>query len=181
MTKLELIKEICKRTGVDNASVTNTIEAMMSVMKDTMSKGECIYLRGFGSFILKHRAQKTARNISKNQESDHHRARSRSAGFQALQGLRRHAEEVNSMSPRPPRTRDKKKSTPQGVLFFYGCFLSAYASGSFTESESSSSCDWSITPGASSMTSRPELFLGKAMQSRMLSKPAKSETKRSRP
>ncbi|MBP5484339.1 MAG: integration host factor subunit beta [Bacteroidaceae bacterium] len=67
MTKLELIKEICKRTGVDNASVTNTIEAMMSVMKDTMSKGECIYLRGFGSFILKHRAQKTARNISKNQ------------------------------------------------------------------------------------------------------------------
>ena len=66
MTKLELIKEICKRTGVDNASVTNTIEAMMSVMKDTMSKGECIYLRGFGSFILKHRAQKTARNISKN-------------------------------------------------------------------------------------------------------------------
>ena len=67
MTKLELIKEICKRTGVDNASVTNTIEAMMSVMKDTMSKGEGIYLRGFGSFILKHRAQKTARNISKNQ------------------------------------------------------------------------------------------------------------------
>ena len=67
MTKLELIKEICKRTGVDNTSVTNTIEAMMSVMKDTMSKGECIYLRGFGSFILKHRAQKTARNISKNQ------------------------------------------------------------------------------------------------------------------
>ena len=67
MTKLELIKEICKRTGVDNASVTNTIEAMMSVMKDTMSKGECIYLRGFGSFILKHRAQKTARNISRNQ------------------------------------------------------------------------------------------------------------------
>ena len=67
MTKLELIKEICKRTGVDNASVTNTIEAMMSVMKDTMSQGECIYLRGFGSFILKHRAQKTARNISKNQ------------------------------------------------------------------------------------------------------------------
>ena len=67
MTKLELIKEICKRTGVDNASVTNTIEAMMSVMKDTMSKGECIYLRGLGSFILKHRAQKTARNISKNQ------------------------------------------------------------------------------------------------------------------
>ena len=67
MTKLELIKEICKRTGVDNASVTNTIEAMMSVMKDTLSKGECIYLRGFGSFILKHRAQKTARNISKNQ------------------------------------------------------------------------------------------------------------------
>jgi DNA-binding protein HU-beta len=67
MTKLELIKEICNRTGVDNASVSATIEAMMSVMKDTMSKGECIYLRGFGSFILKHRAQKTARNISKNQ------------------------------------------------------------------------------------------------------------------
>ncbi len=67
MTKLELIKEICNRTGVDTASATATIEAMMSVMKDTMSKGECIYLRGFGSFILKHRAQKTARNISKNQ------------------------------------------------------------------------------------------------------------------
>ena len=67
MTKLELIKEICNRTGVDTASATDTIEAMMSVMKDTMSKGECIYLRGFGSFILKHRAQKTARNISRNQ------------------------------------------------------------------------------------------------------------------
>ena len=67
MTKLELIKEICSRTGVDTASATATIEAMMSVMKDTMSKGECVYLRGFGSFILKHRAQKTARNISKNQ------------------------------------------------------------------------------------------------------------------
>lgn len=67
MTKLELIKEICNRTGVDTASATATIEAMMSVMKDTMSKGECIYLRGFGSFILKHRAQKTARNISRNQ------------------------------------------------------------------------------------------------------------------
>ena len=66
MTKLELIKEICNRTGVDTASATATIEAMMSVMKDTMSKGECIYLRGFGSFIVKHRAQKTARNISKN-------------------------------------------------------------------------------------------------------------------
>ena len=67
MTKLELIKEICNRTGVDTASATATIEAMMSVMKDTMSKGECIYLRGFGSFILKHRAQKTARNNSRNQ------------------------------------------------------------------------------------------------------------------
>lgn len=67
MTKQELIREICSRTGVDTASATATIEAMMSVMKDTMAQGECIYLRGFGSFILKHRAQKTARNISKNQ------------------------------------------------------------------------------------------------------------------
>lgn len=66
MTKADIVNEISKNTGIDKNSVLSTIEAFMEVVKDSLSKDENIYLRGFGSFIVKKRAQKTARNISKN-------------------------------------------------------------------------------------------------------------------
>jgi DNA-binding protein HU-beta len=66
MTKAELVNEIARNTGIDKATVLKTIESFMEVVKDSLSKSENVYLRGFGSFILKHRAEKTARNISKN-------------------------------------------------------------------------------------------------------------------
>ena len=56
-----------KKTGVDKAAVLTTVEAFMDAVKESLiTKEENVYLRGFGSFILKKRAQKTARNISKN-------------------------------------------------------------------------------------------------------------------
>ena len=66
MTKAELVTQITRRTGVEKVTVLNIIETFMEVMKDTMSKGENVYLRGFGSFILKRRAKKIGRNITKN-------------------------------------------------------------------------------------------------------------------
>lgn len=66
MTKAEIATEIAKTTGIDKASVVNVIEQLMTVVKDTLAHGENVYLRGFGSFTIKKRAAKTARNISKN-------------------------------------------------------------------------------------------------------------------
>ncbi|HBG56834.1 HU family DNA-binding protein [Proteiniphilum sp. UBA1028] len=66
MTKADIVNEIAKNTGVDKASVLATVESFMDVVKDSLANNENVYLRGFGSFIVKRRAQKTARNISKN-------------------------------------------------------------------------------------------------------------------
>lgn len=66
MTKAEIVNEISKKTGIDKATVLVSVEAFMEVVKNSLTEGENVYLRGFGSFILKKRAQKTARNISKN-------------------------------------------------------------------------------------------------------------------
>ena len=66
MTKADIVSEIAKTTGIDKASVLETIEKFMETVKDSLSEGENVYLRGFGSFIVKTRSQKTARNISKN-------------------------------------------------------------------------------------------------------------------
>lgn len=66
MTKAEIASQIAKTTGIDKASVVTVIEQLMSVVKDSLAHGENVYLRGFGSFIVKHRAAKPARNISKN-------------------------------------------------------------------------------------------------------------------
>lgn len=66
MTKAEIVNEISKKTGIDKATVLTTVEAFMSSVKGSIENGENVYLRGFGSFILKKRAKKTARNISKN-------------------------------------------------------------------------------------------------------------------
>lgn len=66
MTKAEIVAEIAKTTGIEKASVLETVEKFMTVVKDSLANGENVYLRGFGSFIVKERAEKTARNISKN-------------------------------------------------------------------------------------------------------------------
>ena len=66
MTKADVVSQISKKTGIDKATVLATVEAFMETVKDALSEDENVYLRGFGSFIVKKRAQKTARNISKN-------------------------------------------------------------------------------------------------------------------
>ena len=66
MTKAEIASEIAKTTGIDKATVVTVIEQFMTIVKDSLAHGENVYLRGFGTFDLKHRAKKTARNISKN-------------------------------------------------------------------------------------------------------------------
>ncbi len=66
VTKAEVISKISEQTGIDKADVSVAVEAMFSVVKNTLSEGENIYIRGFGSFINKKRARKVARNISKN-------------------------------------------------------------------------------------------------------------------
>jgi len=66
MTKADIVNEISKKTGIEKVLVQKSVESFMEIMKDSMIKGNNIYLRGFGSFILKKRAKKTARNISKN-------------------------------------------------------------------------------------------------------------------
>ena len=66
MTKAEIVPEIAGKTGIEKKDVLNTIEAFMEVVKESLTREENVYLRGFGSFIVKKRAQKTARNISKN-------------------------------------------------------------------------------------------------------------------
>ncbi len=67
MTKADIIDEIVESTGVVKKDVSATVEAFMEVIRNSLlEKKENVYLRGFGSFIVKHRAEKTARNISKN-------------------------------------------------------------------------------------------------------------------
>lgn len=66
MTKADLVNEISKSTGIDKQTVLATVEAFMETVKTSLSNEENVYLRGFGSFIVKKRAQKTARNISRN-------------------------------------------------------------------------------------------------------------------
>ena len=65
MTKADIVNEISKSTGIDKATVLETVEKFMEAVKDSLAIGENVYLRGFGSFIIKTRSQKTARNISK--------------------------------------------------------------------------------------------------------------------
>jgi DNA-binding protein HU-beta len=66
MTKADIVKEISQNTGIENVTVVKAVEAFMETMKDSLAGGNNVYLRGFGSFIVKKRAEKTARNISKN-------------------------------------------------------------------------------------------------------------------
>lgn len=66
MIKADLVNEVSKKTGIERKLVMATIESAMDVIKETMINQENVYLRGFGSFVVKERAAKTARNISKN-------------------------------------------------------------------------------------------------------------------
>ena len=66
MTKAEIVQEIANKTGIEKVAVQATVEAIMDSIKKSMINGENIYLRGFGTFLLKKRAEKTGRNISKN-------------------------------------------------------------------------------------------------------------------
>ena len=66
MTKADIVNEIAKSTGIEKVQVQQVVESFMENIKETMMAGNNVYLRGFGSFIIKRRAQKVARNISKN-------------------------------------------------------------------------------------------------------------------
>lgn len=66
MTKADIVNEIAKSTGIDKTTVLATVEAFMEAVRGSLENEENVYLRGFGSFVVKKRAQKTARNISKN-------------------------------------------------------------------------------------------------------------------
>ncbi|MCF8374682.1 MAG: integration host factor subunit beta [Bacteroidales bacterium] len=66
MTKADIVNEVSKNTGIEKITVLKTVEAFMESVKGSLVKGKNVYLRGFGSFIVKKRAEKTARNISKN-------------------------------------------------------------------------------------------------------------------
>lgn len=66
MTKADIVNEIAKTTGVEKAQVQQVVEAFMESVRESLVRHENVYLRGFGSFIIKRRAEKVARNISKN-------------------------------------------------------------------------------------------------------------------
>ena len=65
MTKADLVNEIVEETGLDKLEALRAVEAFMNSIKSSLSNGENVYLRGFGSFIVKKRKKKTGRNISK--------------------------------------------------------------------------------------------------------------------
>jgi len=66
MTKAEIVAEIANKTGIEKIAVQSVVETFMDTVKGAMINGDNVYMRGFGSFIIKERAEKTGRNISKN-------------------------------------------------------------------------------------------------------------------
>ncbi|MEJ6584193.1 MAG: HU family DNA-binding protein [Crocinitomicaceae bacterium] len=66
MTKADIVSSIVDETGLERVEALKVVEAFMTSIKSSLSNGENVYLRGFGSFIVKERAEKTGRNISKN-------------------------------------------------------------------------------------------------------------------
>jgi len=67
VTKAEVIIEIAQKTGIDKADVAASLEGFFTVVKNSLAKGENVYVRGFGSFVVKHRKEKIGRIISKNE------------------------------------------------------------------------------------------------------------------
>ncbi len=66
MTKAEIVSNIAEKSGLEKADVLRVVEDLMTEVKDALESGTNVYLRGFGSFIVKKRAEKTGRNITKN-------------------------------------------------------------------------------------------------------------------
>ena len=66
MTKADIVNEVAKATVIEKTTVQTVLEASMDSIKDSLAKGQPVYLRGFGSFIIKPRAEKAARNITRN-------------------------------------------------------------------------------------------------------------------
>jgi DNA-binding protein HU-beta len=66
MTKADIVNKISGKTGIEKLAVQTTVEEFMKTVRRSLENGENVYLRGFGSFVVKKRAQKTGRNISKN-------------------------------------------------------------------------------------------------------------------
>lgn len=67
MTKAELVNEIVTKTGIEKMMVQTIVESMMKVIKTSLVNRENVYLRSFGSFVVKKRAEKIGRIITKNQ------------------------------------------------------------------------------------------------------------------
>ena len=66
MTKADIVSKISNKLGLEKNEILATVECLMSEIKSSLDNGENVYLRGFGSFIVKKRAEKTGRNILKN-------------------------------------------------------------------------------------------------------------------
>lgn len=66
MTKADIVNRITDKTGMEKSDVQAVVESFMKEVRNSLETGENVYLRGFGSFIIKKRAEKTGRNISKN-------------------------------------------------------------------------------------------------------------------
>lgn len=66
MTKADIVADIAEETGLERVEALKAVEAFMTSVKKSLANGDNVYLRGFGSFIVKERAEKTGRNISKN-------------------------------------------------------------------------------------------------------------------
>lgn len=66
MTKADIVSTIVEETGLERVEALKAVEAFMATIKDSLAGGQNVYLRGFGSFVVKERAEKTGRNISKN-------------------------------------------------------------------------------------------------------------------
>lgn len=66
MTKIELVKKVAEKTGIDQSTAMAAVEGVIDTLKESLIEKENVYIRGWGTWTLKHRAKKTARNISKN-------------------------------------------------------------------------------------------------------------------
>ena len=93
MTKADLVNEISKKTGIDKVAVAMTVESFMEEVKKAMIADKDVFLRGFGSFVVKTRAEKTARNILKNTTGKWEQT----ANATLLQGLQDEAWDIITM------------------------------------------------------------------------------------
>jgi DNA-binding protein HU-beta len=66
MTKIELVKKVAEKTGIDQPTALAAVEGVIETLKEAQINKEDVFIRGWGTWTLKHRAEKTARNISKN-------------------------------------------------------------------------------------------------------------------